>query len=578
MFTKSIIACASFVWLLVAAGLAGDSQPPRLDRSAIIKELTDFSLGGMSRRLGPDYAFCHPDGPDEPFPKIYVAPTKDGPKGRRYQLGGPWTKDAMDYSSTQGQILYVPDDRGPGVDRVTILEWSNNAYSERPEPPWWGGFRPEPCTKDWSQAMGGSPGAPISIVRGMGPWSNLGIAIFSSGWLGTAGTCTAKGDNPVFRFPPGKLLTAISITPRNQFALVTVSDTKQKKGQVAIFALEGCGRKRFLHDWNDPHPGLLSTGRFTRIKLLGYIDLPGMEFPTSVCAVGDTTQVRLNGPDGHQGILSQFDLSLQSTRDRFFSGDNNGYVDRSGFAVVASKYEHKVVFIDLQPLFQRVREMYFTTEEKYRETRNSGPAPRQWPCTFDVDPDWRPAVVKVLDHVSPTAVIATQSGKEKARAFVASLDGTIGIYEVGGLASDLPALPDEVRLAGNVQVGRNPVCITYEKGSPNTFIVACRGDREIVWFNHAGTTATVIRRLRDDLLIDPVYVEKADTHGTDAAIITVADFRGRKILNYRYSEAVFATNGGARFGIGPDGKDEFECGGVLEFPGSPYCISATNVN
>ena len=58
----------------------------------------------------------------------------------------------------------------------------------------------------------------------------------------------------------------------------------------------------------------------------------------------------------------------------------------------------------------------------------------------------------------------------------------------------------------------------------------------------------------------------------------VADLKGRKILNYRYSVLVFATQGGAKFGMGADGKDEFECGGILEFPGSPFCISAANVN
>lgn len=35
---------------------------------------------------------------------------------------------------------------------------------------------------------------------------------------------------------------------------------------------------------------------------------------------------------------------------------------------------------------------------------------------------------------------------------------------------------------------------------------------------------------------------------------------------------------GRRFGMGPDGKAEFESGGILEFPGSPFCVSATNVN
>ena len=84
--------------------------------------------------------------------------------------------------------------------------------------------------------------------------------------------------------------------------------------------------------------------------------------------------------------------------------------------------------------------------------------------------------------------------------------------------------------------------------------------------------------MRDKRLLDPVFVEVSDTHGIETSLLTVADFKGRKILNYRYSRVVFATQGGAKFGMGPEGKDDFECGGILEFPGAPFCISATNVN
>lgn len=88
----------------------------------------------------------------------------------------------------------------------------------------------------------------------------------------------------------------------------------------------------------------------------------------------------------------------------------------------------------------------------------------------------------------------------------------------------------------------------------------------------------MIRRLRDARLLDPVFVEVPDTHGIETSLLTVADFKGRQIINYRYSPVVFATQGGAKFGMGPEGKDEFEFGGVLAFPGAPFCLSATNVN
>ncbi len=79
----------------------------------------------------------------------------------------PWTKAAGDFSSTQGQVLYVPDrplanrsgdadqpNEGVGVDRVTIIEMANNCFTEKPEPPWWGGFRPEPSAAGWLKAAG----------------------------------------------------------------------------------------------------------------------------------------------------------------------------------------------------------------------------------------------------------------------------------------------------------------------------------------------------------------------------------------------------------------------------------------
>ena len=177
----------------------------------------------------------------------------------------------------------------------------------------------------------------------------------------------------------------------------------------------------------------------------------------------------------------------------------------------------------------------------------------------------------------PTAVIASMSGGEKARAFVASLDGTVGVYRVGGLATEATAVAGDIERVGEVRVGRNPTCLAYQKYVPHTVMAVSRGDREIAWIDYSGEQPQVVRRLRDARMIDPVFVEAADTHGVETSLLTVADFKGRKIINYRYSEVVFATQGGARFGMGPHGKDKFECGGVLEFPGSPFCISAAAI-
>ena len=120
--------------------------------------------------------------------------------------------------------------------------------------------------------------------------------------------------------------------------------------------------------------------------------------------------------------------------------------------------------------------------------------------------------------------------------------------------------------------------LAYHRYASEEVLVVCRGDREVDWIRTEGNGSTVIRRLRDERLLDPVHCEIAETHGIETSIITVCDFKGGKILNYRFSSANFVTNGGAKFGVGKDGKDEFECGGWLEFPGPPFAICATNVN
>ena len=85
--------------------------------------------------------------------------------------------------------------------------------------------------------------------------------------------------------------------------------------------------------------------------------------------------------------------------------------------------------------------MYFTTEEDYQKTRDSGLDPTQWPYAFDADAAWKPPVVKVLDMPRPTAVIASMAAENNARALIASLDGNLGLYQVGGLPTQAPPTP-----------------------------------------------------------------------------------------------------------------------------------------
>jgi hypothetical protein len=342
--------------------------------------------------------------------------------------------------------------------------------------------------------------------------------------------------------------------------------------------LQGGNDPSFVHDWADRYPCLPNTAWLTGMKLLGYVELPGMEFPSGITAVGNREGIRLVDANGQATLLSRLDLSRQGNRDSFRTGANSEYASTAGFAVVISKREEKAAFIDLQPLFNRVFQLYFTTEENFQKTRILGNGPTQWPYTFVGDPAWKPRVVTTFDVPEPTAVLASMSGGENARAYIASLDGTVRTFKLGGLATEAAPSAEQVVQVGETRIGRNPTCLAYQKGWRDTVIAVSRGDREIVWIQSDAAGSRVTRRLRDARLVDPVFVEMADTHGIETSIITVADFRGRKIVNYRFAPVKFASQGGATFGVGPSGNDEFECGGVLDFPGQPFCISATNLN
>jgi hypothetical protein len=92
------------------------------------------------------------------------------------------------------------------------------------------------------------------MARGMGGWANCGVIVFSSGFVGTAGTHTASGTNPSLQFPPHKVVTGITLTPKSEFALVTLTDVRTRKGQVAVIALQNGGWSGFVHDWQDRYP------------------------------------------------------------------------------------------------------------------------------------------------------------------------------------------------------------------------------------------------------------------------------------------------------------------------------------
>jgi len=545
----------------------------KIDPSAYARSALASDAASVHHRLGPDWSFFH-KGTKADFPEI-LQRFSDGEYVHKARGEKP-----VDWTGMAGQVLYVPSRPGnAGVDRMRFC-WSFHeghgggrfwhVYQLAPTMKEWYCKSPDPGVTQpaWRQAAGGTLERPVTVERARVEWSNCGIMAFANGLVGASGYGNNDDRYPFILLSPGKVPAAVAVTPNNEFALIACWDLQKTRGQVAVVALEA--RALAHHSWH--YAGLPNVGTYTRLKLMGFVDLPDLAAPTAISASCDVARWHWLTENAKER------LDDPGVRDRWARGaDDRHRAAGAGFAVVASRAEGKVAFLDLRPLFQYLRKMYFTTAENFEKTKNEGPAPDQWPFTFDAAPEARPRVVEVVSLPRPTAAAAgyPAEGGFGSKAFVATMDGRLVVYDVGVLAD--PQAGAGVRPVGIVPVGRNPTSIAYGRSAPRKtdLVVCCRGDREIVWVSIAGPSGRVTRRLRDRRLEDPVAVSLSDTRG--ASVLSVADFRGGKVVNYltapidSWGEKLFG-------GLGPDGQAEFECTGVLEVPGLPYHLSGAEVN
>jgi hypothetical protein len=105
---------------------------------------------------------------------------------------------------------------------------------------------------------------------------------------------------------------------------------------------------------------------------------------------------------------------------------------------------------------------------------------------------------------------------------------------------------------GRVAIGKNPTSLAISKIDPEnrTFeplneqvLVASRGDRKIQWVRFAadGNSGSVVRTLQDSRIVDPIAVEDADNFANDNMVLSIADYTGKAVSNYRYGAVVFAN-------------------------------------
>jgi hypothetical protein len=547
-------------------------------------------------RLGPDFVDYHPTAAGDDRPLAYEPPTMTNPyganaRGLPYQLGGPPTEDPGAFGSIDAQILYAPDEPvNPGIDRLITYLWVNDTIHTAPMPTWHGApdcwwpdctSNPDPLgqRQDLADAMGHPVREPMAMARSLHFWSQDAVIVLRGGFLAATGTETSDSGFAWMHFPPEKVPMAVALSNENEFAFVAIWDTQAVKGQIAVVALEAA--TRLVHAWY--YIGFPSVGGYTTMKLLGYVDLPDMVAPTDL----DVTTSNGAGPWPGGLELGDYRLDTQDVRDRFAwpDGDLHGAIAMRGQIAVISRWEGKVTFIDLEPLLSYFHDMYLTTQERFDETQASaGPAPDQWPYAFSVRPESAPVVVKTLPVATPTAVLAGST-----RTQVASLDGTLTRFDTSSLKlSDRTTDPAAIVAVGSLQVGRNPTRMIWprnrdplnEHSSPyqfdDIFLVLSRGDRTIEWIDLAAEGGPAIfRRFEDRRLVDPVDMDVSE----QSYVITVADFAGRQVVNYRFAPTpAHHLRPERAIGLGAGGTAAAECGGALPIAGTAFRVSSTNVN
>lgn len=556
------------------------------------------TAAGVAYRFGAASTAPKAGRPTAPRPPSKTLQAYENHPRATYQLAGPQDPSKNDYSSNQGQVGYLST-RGaktPGVDTIETLSMRENTFSAKPRLSWtlYGKGHPAPdLVGDGGSAkclarQKKAPGRFVAQARAYahGERTANTLAVFDSGIVAALGTNTARGGF-CMRLPQRLHPTAISITNGNEFALITVWNTDSLRSELAVIALGGKQKAGAFWDyeWTELYPGFRNYGMPTFGKLLGTVALP-MAAATGVSAVSDQSFGSwLSTPGGSNVQPMNLPLSNEANRQSFISGKNRNSYSKAGYAVVFSREEHKVAFVDLQPLFGAVSKAYFGSRGTFDSAlRNTGTAAGQYPRAFSAAPASAPVVVKTVTTAqAPTAIAGMLSGAATPRAYVATADGKLHVFAVGGLASAAGAKASAITETGTIAVGANPTSITYAKDHHDrwenldrTLIVTSRGDRSVQWVTLKGPSGTVTKRLRDSRLVDPISAEDNNTHGTDSYVVAVADYGAGRLFSYRYGPVVFHTNGGARYDL-PRGSG-FEFDGSYDPKGRPFSISITNVS
>ncbi|PPD16504.1 MAG: hypothetical protein CTY25_00720, partial [Methylobacterium sp.] len=574
-------------------------EQPRSDQEELAR-----GLKGNGWLVGGQHIFL-PDNPGDPDYKFGISNTRGG-DGSVFDTGGLCMRMIASW---------FPD-------------WWNRNNIATPA---------QPEIRNLATRRADLPLVPVAIARGRANASQISFAAFKDGTIApiaVGNTAPEFFDTTGIRLPAGMVPTAMAVTPYNEFLVVSVWDTNTVSGKLAFIALRprqmavGSPSQTPNSRWYWGVPGAWTI---RGMKLIGMIDLP-FAAPSSLDV---SNNIVLGNPRGHgnNDDPAQGDLSRQSARDLWrnsdplitYGNDEWSKLASGGYAIVASRAENKVSFVDMTPLYQYYRTMYLTTQANYDRTADASLTdPNKWPFSFAVAPSQTPTIVSTIAVDQPTSVsagIQTRtifgidrgtwfgesgnpgwsakegwSGMEpqrvlgRSRAFIATMDGTVQILNVQGL--NFPNSPVGKTVSSTplatFKAGRNST-FAFTNGistAPDDLFLVSRGDRNVTFAFPDGRIQGV---LRDSRLVDPVggavTINQAGFGGTGpgkavfAPIINITDFNGKTIHTYAvdpkrgYSGSLaelypFQT---------PSGYSPYLWGSTAPFPGKPFMIDMEEI-
>lgn len=569
------------------------SQQPRSDQEEIAR-----GLQGAGWLVAGQHLFL-PDNPNDANYKFGISNTR-GADGNVFNTGGLCMRMIASW---------IPD-------------WWNRNNIATPA---------QPEVRALAAARSDLPLVPVAIARGRANASQVSFAAFRDGTIAPilVGNSGAEFfDTNALRLPAGMVPTAMAVTPYNEFLVVAVWDTNTITGKLAFIALRprqmavGSPSQTPNTRWYWGTPGAWTN---RGMKLLGFVDLP-FAAPTSLDV---SNNLFLQNPRGFgdNDDPARGDLSRQSARDLWRGVDPvnaPGEVQwhqmaSGGYAVVASRAEGKVSFVDMTPLYQHYRDLYLTTQANFNRTLDASLTDgAKFPFSFTAVPGQRPVVTSTLSVAQPTGVSAgvmakgytnsrsleyfeyfqrspreAWSGAEperylgRSRAFVATMDGTVRGFNVQGL--NFPSSPVGKTVSATplfaFTAGRNPnfAYVNATATASDDLWLVSRGDRRITF---AWPTGDVQYSFTDSRLVDPVagsvsynqagFGGNGAGRAVNAPFISVMDFNGKAILTYAVHPRLRNTTELYPFRA-PSGPVDVLFGSRAPTPGKPFMMDQEEV-